>query len=114
MIYSACCQWLSQPAPLAVAPPDTALSLQITEADDVAAAMKEAVLACYDIGKDDQAFRGALLHGSSSVDADGAVAFDRLRKQYPLRREFSCYQISNAAQLSDGVVSGLHALGFKL
>jgi erythronate-4-phosphate dehydrogenase len=114
MIFSACCQWLKQPAQLAVEPQDSALSLQITETDNVVAAMKEAVLACYDIGKDDQTFRGALLHSRSSIDADGAVAFDRLRKQYPQRREFSCYQISNVAALHVEVASGLRALGFRL
>ena len=54
--------------------------------------LDEAVLASYDVAKDDQRMRDTLanLTGPEAV----GLAFDQLRKTYPVRREFSYYSVS--------------------
>ncbi|ARN76491.1 hypothetical protein BST96_18400 [Oceanicoccus sagamiensis] len=110
MIYQACCEFFSvEPVKAPVAEEDTALTLTIREQSDVIAAMREAVLACYDVAEDDQRFRGGLLHADQHER--GAV-FDQLRKNYPVRRELSRYRIANVNALDPPVQDGLAALGF--
>jgi erythronate-4-phosphate dehydrogenase len=109
MIYEACCRMLGLPPHLQKPQTNSQLQLSVSEHDDVPAAMKEAVLACYDVARDDQNLRGRLLHGDPS---DKGELFDQLRKQYPVRRDISCYTVNNAGQLSQAVINGLGALGF--
>ena len=110
MIYQASCDFFSQ-RPDTIAPLETNdhLSLELTEHYNVIAAMREAVLSCYDIAQDDQRFRGSLLHCEPQ---QRAVEFDRLRKNYPVRRELSRYRIANLNELDAAVITGLKALGF--
>ena len=108
MIYQACCQFLGVEAVVSQRPKED-LFITVTEKHNVVAAMKEAVLLCYDVADDDQRLRGALLHSS---DEQRSVQFDQLRKNYPERREFSHCRITNTAELDSEVVDGLVALGF--
>lgn len=109
MIYQACCQFLGVEVVAAPQPLDD-LAIVVTEKHNVIEAMKEAVLACYDVAADDQRLRGAMLH--CAPDERG-LGFDRLRKNYPQRREFSHCVISNRDQLDKAVLDGLTALGFR-
>lgn len=110
MIYQACCCFFSvEPEALENMETDNDLSIELTELSDVIAAMREAVLSCYDVAQDDQRFRGGLLHCEQQ---QRAVEFDRLRKNYPVRRELSRYRIANQNQLNKAVIEGLAALGF--
>lgn len=87
------------------------ISLRIT--GDPLTAIKRAVRACYDVAEDDQRMRGALLHPDITDNSgERGQAFDQLRKNYPVRREFSTCRIINAAELDSSVVSALVALGF--
>jgi len=51
---------------------------------------QEAILACYDVQNDDQMFRQAVARNDLSI----AEIFDRQRKGYPSRNEFSHYSVS--------------------
>jgi erythronate-4-phosphate dehydrogenase len=64
----------------------------------------EAILASYDVAEDDQRMRDTLanLTGPEAV----GLAFDELRKRYPVRREFSYYSVSTED-------SDVRRLGFR-
>jgi erythronate-4-phosphate dehydrogenase len=110
MIYLACCQHFSiEPDTKESLISDDSLSITLSEARQVIAAMREAVLSCYDVAQDDQRFRGGLLHCD---EGERAAVFDELRKKYPVRRELSRYRIENLAELEQPVIAGLAALGF--
>ncbi len=89
MVYRAACDWLKTPAvweASQVMPEAEVPRLEITTAGrSPLDLVSEAVRAVYDIREDDAAFRAL-----RNVPADERAAFfDRLRKQYPVRREFS-------------------------
>ena len=63
--------------------------------------LSEAILATYDIRKDDQALR---------ADVE---SFEKLRGDYPVRREFPVYVI-NAINLDHRIVEKLRTIGFKV
>jgi erythronate-4-phosphate dehydrogenase len=68
--------------------------------------LRAMVMDCYNPETDDIALRG--MHKACD---DIGPAFDRLRKQYPARHEFSCYQVSNYPQQEKQV---LQAMGFAV
>ena len=70
---------------------------------------QQAVLACYDPRRDDAGLRAAAL----AVDAAArGAAFDRLRRDYPQRREFSAWRIGAAVAAGSAVHRELLAAGF--
>jgi erythronate-4-phosphate dehydrogenase len=71
------------------------------------AAAHAAVRHVYDIRRDDAALRALLLEDPAGRRA----GFDRLRRDYPVRREASCYAIADG---STEVRSLLEMLGFRL
>ena len=64
--------------------PKTSSKLSTVAADTIS----ELILASYDVAEDDLRMRNAL-----AASSDIGHSFDLLRKQYPERHEFSCYQI---------------------
>jgi erythronate-4-phosphate dehydrogenase len=72
------------------------------------AALRHLVLQAYDIRRDDAALRALL----SLPPAQRAAGFDRLRRDYPPRREFAAYRI--ASILDSRVQQQITALGFAL
>lgn len=95
----------------AVRPELMEIKLRVTS--DPLKAIKSAVRACYDVAEDDQRLRGALLHPDvSDNSSERALGFDQLRKNYPVRREFSTCRIANAAEFDRSVIGSLTALGF--
>jgi erythronate-4-phosphate dehydrogenase len=70
---------------------------------------QEAVLACYDPRGDDARLRAAVLAGDAAARA---AAFDRLRRDYPLRREFSAWRIGADAEAGAAWYRELRAAGF--
>jgi erythronate-4-phosphate dehydrogenase len=116
MIYHACCQFLEVEADrigtkvLALTLDHGDLDIVISEKTDVVNAIKEAVLASYDIAEDDQRLRGQMLHCGES---ERGTKFDQLRKNYPVRREFSKFRIANAEELAVPVAAALQTLGFN-
>ncbi|MCP4641921.1 MAG: 4-phosphoerythronate dehydrogenase PdxB [bacterium] len=86
-IYEAACASLGveptwDPSPLLPAP--ECPEVRVDGNADVTQELRKAVLAVYDIRRDDTAMRTIL----DAREADRATAFDRLRKEYPRRREF--------------------------
>ncbi|MBE9563554.1 MAG: 4-phosphoerythronate dehydrogenase [Proteobacteria bacterium] len=102
MLYTKICEhfhqepnWLPQLPP----PPVNQLSFSNMIDDDVAVHI--AVMACYDIRRDDAALRQMNTN------------FDKLRKNYPLRREFNQLTIQLTAEKSI-LAKRLQGLGFKI
>jgi erythronate-4-phosphate dehydrogenase len=61
------------------------LDLAVRDETDLAACLREAVFHCYDIRRDDRQLRKML----TLEPAERPGHFDRLRREYPVRREFS-------------------------
>jgi erythronate-4-phosphate dehydrogenase len=71
--------------------------------------INDAILACYDVCEDDKRMRDLML---SSTESTGMV-FDRLRREYQLRREFGATILSRQ-KLESCEVTNLMRLGFRL
>ncbi len=67
---------------------------------------QEAVLSCYDLRSDDARLRASLV----AQPAERGASFDRLRKDYPQRREFSAWSCSG---VTGELGRQLRALGFS-
>lgn len=112
MIYQALCRHLGRPVRrrlenLMPAPPLRALEFSKTVTP--LQALTTAMRACYDPRIDDSLLRAT----ASLSDEERALAFDRLRKQYRVRREFSCTRIQLPAG-QDETASLLRAAGFQV
>jgi erythronate-4-phosphate dehydrogenase len=111
MIYHAACNHFQQ-QPLWRAenylppPPLKRLTFSPTMADELAVAI--AVFASYDIRRDDAALRRV-----SYASAALGEQFDRLRKHYPLRREFHSVEIEMPKE-KEALVTSLQGLGFRV
>jgi erythronate-4-phosphate dehydrogenase len=103
MVFDRFCQWANiSVAAEMVADEDMILRLEVDS-------LEEAILDCYDVSLDDQRLREAMRgldEGSQSI----AAAFDRLRKDYPVRREFGSYTVDYA---TDNLAQ-YQSLGFNL
>ncbi|NJO16013.1 MAG: 4-phosphoerythronate dehydrogenase PdxB [Thioploca sp.] len=111
MLYTAVCHyfkkdkmWQSQTS-LPV-PPLTCLSFSNQINDSVA--IHTAVMACYDIRRDD-----ATLRRMAQEIQGRRFFFDNLRKYYPVRREFSCVKIELPIEKSR-LAKQLKGLGFQV
>jgi erythronate-4-phosphate dehydrogenase len=87
-----------------------ALPLSLVPTSDDEEFIRRALSACYDIRADDASLRAATL-APSSVDA--AAAFDRLRREYPVRRELAGTPVAGA-RFSERQLSLLRALGCRV
>ncbi len=74
--------------------------------------LNEAVRYAYDIAADDQRLREAILREDRSKEARGQY-FDKLRHEYPIRREFSNYRVRIMPALLRPYEQ-LSALGFQV
>lgn len=107
MLYQALCQHLQQPVTKtleSLLPPPRIAQVK------VAANIKPAEITrlLYEPLEDDRRLRQALQRAG---DAQGD-AFDRLRRDYPVRREFSSLQVSG--DFSEATKNTLRAVGFKV
>jgi erythronate-4-phosphate dehydrogenase len=88
MIYRAACEFIGRRPAWQVAsvlPAASPIELAVTHPEDWFGTVRAAVLAAYDIRRDD-----ASLRAMQAVPAGERPAFfDRLRREYPVRREFS-------------------------
>lgn len=108
MVLEAFCSFFNLPLPdqaLAVDRP----RIKLSPDENVATLIRRAVQAVYDVRHDDQEIRTAL---SACEPRDIPVVFDRLRKNYPQRREFAAYEIENWNALDSASRSVLRKLGF--
>ncbi|MBR9827276.1 MAG: 4-phosphoerythronate dehydrogenase PdxB [Oceanospirillales bacterium] len=105
MLYQALCRHLGQAVEIEleqVLPPSTVCALTLADADDLLTPAR----LVYDPYRDDRALR-SVLH---LADTEQRLAFDRLRREYPERREYSTLEVQVQA---DGAVDRLRALGFR-
>jgi erythronate-4-phosphate dehydrogenase len=110
MIYRAACEFLGVDASWDVRsalPAALAVNLPMDEGMSREAVVRAAVLGCYDIREDDARLRGML----ALDEAARPGYFDRLRKQYPVRREFAATRLTGKMQRPD-VRACLSGLGF--
>ena len=106
MIYRAACEYFSQPVSWQVADElqrVAAIDLRSRQAGN--ALVSAIVLGAYDVRQDDARLRATL----SLSAAERASAFDRLRKDYPVRREFteSTVLLDDPAGAAGKLLSGL-------
>ncbi len=113
-VYEACCRffevrptWRSVEVSAGVPPPQIELA---ADAADLTAALREAVRAVYDIERDDAALRGA---GAPPAEPM-ADRFERLRRHYPVRREFAASTVTWQGSLEAPAARALAALGFQV
>lgn len=110
MLYTAICNYFKKP-PIWQAdahlpqPPLTRLTFSNQVTDNLA--ISTAVMACYDIRRDDAALRRL-----NQATQPGQF-FDQLRKHYPLRREFNCVEIKLPPEKTT-LANRLQKLGFKI
>ncbi|MGD2137037.1 MAG: 4-phosphoerythronate dehydrogenase PdxB [Gammaproteobacteria bacterium] len=110
MIYGAACRYFGQ-TPQWHAQDDLppAPSLAAPECGEVMSEIRAAVLAAYDIRRDDLRLR----HMLDLPAAERLAWFDRLRKDYPVRREFAQCGIATAGMTGTSVEK-LRRLGFQV
>lgn len=112
MLYEALCRFLHKPCALAANDLLPTLPTPVLELDAQAATpqelLKEAMTRCYDIRADDTALRP--VQGEPSGKRGGF--FDRLRKNYPVRREMHNTQIKLQRQHTD-LSAKFRLLGFQ-
>ena len=112
MIYQSLSQFLGLPVRKKAGQflPEPALSkISFTSSADEDDAIRIALRACYDPRPDDARLRNAM---TGSVEERGA-AFDRLRRDYPVRRECSSLKIQLKGT-SKSLQDSFRAIGFKL
>jgi erythronate-4-phosphate dehydrogenase len=112
MIYNAACQFLQRPLQWSAVnelPASPPLDPEKFTAGDVAGNVRKAVLDCYDVRDDDERLRSIL----SLPPRDRPAYFDRLRKEYPVRREFQT-QIIPGNCIDKASQAALQGLGFVL
>ncbi|HUW60666.1 MAG TPA: 4-phosphoerythronate dehydrogenase [Candidatus Bathyarchaeia archaeon] len=110
MIYEAACRFLGRaadwdPTPLLPAPERPRVEVDGT----AQSALNSTVRAVYDIMEDDAAMRGLI----SAASGERARFFDRLRKEYPRRREFFNTTAVVRPQNID-IEARLSGLGFRV
>jgi erythronate-4-phosphate dehydrogenase len=111
MVYREACRFLGVPAVWShepLMPPALVPRVEVDAAgrnDEVV--LREVVRKLYDIEADDRRFRDSAV----ADDALRAKAFDRLRKDYPERREFQ-YTTVRLKQASSGLRAKFDGLGF--
>lgn len=115
MIYRALCEFLRQPAPLQeqdLIDAGLAVALDFLDGQaNVPTRACDVIRQVYAIAEDDRALR------ASVQQANPGEAFDRLRKQYRVRREFATVRLLNSGflqrQLPPTEWQRLQALGFR-
>jgi len=110
MLYKAVCDYFQQPHTwqaqhVLPTPPLTHLSFSNTVNDQ--AALHTAVMACYDVRRDDAALRQ--MNQAPNLN----VYFDNLRKHYPIRREWRCVEIE-LPTAKTALAAQLRGLGFRV
>ncbi len=113
MIYKALCQHFGLPARVrlpAITPLPVLKQMKFSEGTTFSTTCSKAIRSVYDIRRDDAVMRKGLM---GAEEPQRRLTFDRLRKDYPERREFSTLRVelkNCAAELADV----FQALQFKI
>jgi erythronate-4-phosphate dehydrogenase len=114
MVYREACRFLGVPPTWShepLMPPPLVPEVRLAPGPAEQAALDEAVRRVYDIEADDRRFRDTAVPD----DKQRAVHFDRLRREYPERREFRYTRVMAATgALSAPLRAKLAALGFQM
>ncbi|WP_432695818.1 4-phosphoerythronate dehydrogenase PdxB [Marinobacterium sp. YM272] len=107
MLYREVCRWLGREVSL---PLESVLPLPEVERIHCNGQLDplKPIRLTYDPYRDDRALRATL----GLPEAEQRLAFDRLRKEYPVRREFSSLEVSGLESETQAAL--LRALGFRL
>jgi erythronate-4-phosphate dehydrogenase len=111
MIYRAACEFFGRPAewdPAAAMARPLYPCLTATAADNDEDVLRDLVLTVYDIEADDQRLRAIV----GLPPAERGPHFDRLRKTYPIRREFPNTTVDTAT-IDDRTRAKIAGLGFR-
>jgi erythronate-4-phosphate dehydrogenase len=111
MIYRAACEFLGQETAWradSVLPVAAPIELAVSNPNDWFGTVRAAVLACYDIRSDDATLRAI----KDVTQEERSAFFDRLRKEYPVRREFSATTVRLDAAVP-AAARVLDELGFR-
>jgi len=108
MIYRAACEYFAQPVLWHVADElqrVATIDMRSRETGNALTVARAIVQAAYDVRQDDARLRATL----SLPAAERAIAFDRLRKDYPIRREFTeaTVRLDDSAGVPGKLLSGL-------
>jgi erythronate-4-phosphate dehydrogenase len=103
MVLAAFCRWRDAPLP----PPAPAEAPAVIRVEP-GATLASVVLSAYDPRRDGRHMRHAL----ADADGDRGAAFDRLRKHYPVRREFSHFRVRGRP--GGELLAALKILGFRV
>jgi len=112
MIYQAACAFLGEPVSWdasSVLPPARPLDVSALKDNDSEALACAAVLGCYDVRTDDRQLREV----SALAPQQRPACFDRLRREYPVRREFASTPLLHAP-LTEQQRKVLAGLGFAV
>ncbi len=112
MVYQALCTHLGLPVRRKLGqflPEPAWRKVSLGQADDIREVARHLVTACHDIRRDDRALRAAL----GEAERLPASEFDRLRKQYPVRRSFGRTRLELKGP-SKSLAVKLEALGFRV
>jgi len=112
MIYRAACEFFDESVSWdarSVLPPVSPVDVTMTLGGDAEALARAAVLGCYDVRVDDEHLRRLL----ELPAQEQPVYFDRLRRNYPVRREFAATPLVHAP-LTGEQQRMLAALGFAV
>jgi len=116
MIYEAACRFFGMPRRKKMGqfmPEPSLAGLRFSDEVVKLDAINIATRSCYDVRRDDALFRRTMLNENAQDIELRSKSFDLLRKNYPVRREFSTLKIS--AKNCDGkVLSALRYAGFNL
>ena len=103
MVYEAFCAWLDEPPNPCVYPDGEVLEMDLHAVKNPISSALQA--ACF-VPRHDSAMRRLI----DLAPNDRALMFDRLRRQYPSRRDFRAWQFHGADK---NATSTLHKLGFS-
>jgi erythronate-4-phosphate dehydrogenase len=112
MIYTAACAHLGLPSRWSAngeLPARQSLELGGPESNDPVHAVSRAVFHSYDVRNDDAQLRKL----ASLTPEQQSAGFDALRRDYPVRREFSCTTVIHGG-MSDGLDHMLQDIGFNI
>ena len=112
MVYQSACRFLGleptwTPDALMPSPtvPEVTIDARSRDEEDI---LREVVRQVYDIERDDRDLRA----GAVADDSQRARHFDRLRREYPMRREFRFTRV-RVSHGSDALIRALSRLGFQ-
>ena len=111
MIYHAACDYLGETAVWSarkVLPAGPEVMIHVEDPDECSGTVRRAVLDCYDVRGDD----GRLRRMKSLAPEERPIYFDRLRREYPVRHEFSAIRLLLDAPVPEAQ-SVLEALGLR-